>query len=366
MLMKFLLEKLTEDIRPQLAIKHCLHFKNRLKSCTICQDACPHQAITTTRAAIKIDENRCKGCGSCRGLCPTQALTLKGFSLERLITEAAKKPKVILGCSQEGNKGNLSVPCLRGMTVEDYITLAILSGKREIFLNRTQCHHCEHMNQEWNDEILHRAQELGRALGIEIVIHAVDSEGESLQIPQPELTRRELFSFFKRETTQMAGRAIDHVAEEFVGERNQRQINRNLFLGALKALKLSDNTVIPSELASINAWRVDAACNGCGLCQGVCPGQAWQVKKESESITVSHGPGRCVGCGLCQELCPQSAIKEDVLKISKLEGFYLMKALSKRQCSQCEASFFNSEDDSEAEIFCLKCKKEQEIKGAVN
>lgn len=45
--------------------------------CGICRDACPPQAITITKNALKVDSGRCIRCWCCRELCPHHALLLK-------------------------------------------------------------------------------------------------------------------------------------------------------------------------------------------------------------------------------------------------------------------------------------------------
>lgn len=359
MLMKFLLEKLTEDIRPQLEVKNCLHFKNRLKSCTICEKACPHGAITTSRASIKIDEGRCKSCGSCLSLCPSQAISLKGFELDRVIREARQKPCVIVGCQREENKGNLTVPCLNGINTEAYVALMLLSGKKEIYLKRAHCSNCENMKGEGSyDEVIERAKAYIQGLGLTANIIVLDSESPGPVIPPQQLTRRELFGLFRRETNQMAGKALDQVTEEFMGKENQRELNRRYFLSAIQSIKDLHSKTLPQEPLLLANWKVNSFCDGCGLCQGVCPGQAWQVKKESPSISVSHHPGRCMACGLCKTLCPRKAIESAPLEKSMLQGFYEKKKLTLRNCSQCGATFFHSQEQER----CHQCEKEKDLK----
>lgn len=53
--------------------------------CGICRDACPPQAITLTKNALKVDSGRCIRCWCCRELCPHHALLLKkGVALKIL------------------------------------------------------------------------------------------------------------------------------------------------------------------------------------------------------------------------------------------------------------------------------------------
>lgn len=53
--------------------------------CGICRDACPPQAITLTKNALKVDSGRCIRCWCCRELCPRHALVVHRSLLLRLL-----------------------------------------------------------------------------------------------------------------------------------------------------------------------------------------------------------------------------------------------------------------------------------------
>ena len=53
--------------------------------CGVCRDACPPEAITITKNALKVDSGRCIRCWCCRELCPRHAMTIQRGLLLRLL-----------------------------------------------------------------------------------------------------------------------------------------------------------------------------------------------------------------------------------------------------------------------------------------
>lgn len=53
--------------------------------CGVCRDACPPEAITITKNALKVDSGRCIRCWCCRELCPQHAMAIQRGLLLRLL-----------------------------------------------------------------------------------------------------------------------------------------------------------------------------------------------------------------------------------------------------------------------------------------
>jgi NAD-dependent dihydropyrimidine dehydrogenase PreA subunit len=47
------------------------------------------------------------------------------------------------------------------------------------------------------------------------------------------------------------------------------------------------------------------ACDGCGTCVEICPGEVYElIGERTEAIDL----GECIECGACEEQCPAHAI----------------------------------------------------------
>lgn len=70
------------------------------------------------------------------------------------------------------------------------------------------------------------------------------------------------------------------------------------------------NSIMPIDGASI---EVTDSCNGCGICQPICP-----VDDISITGNIAVIGDRCIGCGCCANVCPEEAIKVDIAPGSKV------------------------------------------------
>ncbi|MCE1225084.1 MAG: DUF362 domain-containing protein [Geobacteraceae bacterium] len=59
--------------------------KERCTLCGVCRDACPPEAITITKNALKVDSGRCIRCWCCRELCPQHAMEVQRGLLLRML-----------------------------------------------------------------------------------------------------------------------------------------------------------------------------------------------------------------------------------------------------------------------------------------
>jgi NAD-dependent dihydropyrimidine dehydrogenase PreA subunit len=74
----------------------------------------------------------------------------------------------------------------------------------------------------------------------------------------------------------------------------------------LRTLAMEVDTLAQGEyLATVDP----TLCNGCGLCEDVCPFDAiYGSTREGGDPVATVSLGKCYGCGLCRNHCPQGAI----------------------------------------------------------
>ena len=64
-----------------------------------------------------------------------------------------------------------------------------------------------------------------------------------------------------------------------------------------------------SYLSNVATLELDReACNGCGMCETVCPHQVFTLRDDKAAI---EDADRCMECGACRTNCPAGAIRVD-------------------------------------------------------
>ncbi|WP_026477214.1 4Fe-4S binding protein [Alkaliphilus transvaalensis] len=353
MIFKYLLDKLIEETKPQLNIKNCLHYKNRLKECNICTSICPQKAIIVDKYSVTLNEDLCDTCGLCLGVCPTQAISLKDFELDKIYREVLEKPFPIISCIKGSKQGTIIVPCLNSFHPEVLAALLILAREKNILINRQQCQNCSNENNHFLSTYK-EVTTFSKRLGISINVSLIEGDTPLQTLQEKSFSRRELFSYFKGETKELSFKAVSQISENFISEKNSiRDNNRKLLIKALKSINQEDLQLLPNELPYLSNWQVQSCCDGCGFCQGVCPSSAWKVEKTPETIEVNHDASRCSSCQLCYCLCPSKAIIPEAVKVKSLATSTLKYKLSSTSCLQCGHRFFHGENQVP---LCRRCR----------
>lgn len=359
MLLNFLLEKLAEEHYPEVDTKKCFKFNSMLPGCTKCKDRCPKNAIIFKSNKIELDENLCNKCGICKAICPTQAITIIGTGEEKILRTIKDKNNIVFSCSSKNGIGNLKLNCLNGFHSELLAALFILFKDKKFYFNLSKCGNCQINN---NDNLfltsLNIAEEFVKVLGINPQYEISYKEDELVELSREVISRQELFSLLRKETSNFATQTADSIIG---GKGNQLSMRRILLNVIEKSEGLQEN--VEGEISLFNFWNIEDTCDGCGFCQSICPGHAWKVDKSQGKLIVSHQSGKCYKCGICLKVCAKKAIVKGKFSIDGLNKYSIKNEKELIACSLCKKEFLPS---SKEKTHCDICEKKEALRIAIS
>lgn len=347
MILDFFIDRLTEENYPQVQVNRCLYgLKNE---CTSCLDNCPEGAITLNANQVILDQELCNRCGICKSICPTQAVFLKGIGEENILRNIKDKRNIIFSCSNTAGVGNLKINCLNALHPELLAALFILFADKIFYFYIGRCENCN-LGDTLLKNSLDKAVSFVTKLGVEPKYELCTDENKIRELSEEIMSRRDLFLFLKKGTTNIASQAVDTI----LSDDSQLSIRKVL----LKSIETIELDLPLNNIEFFQSFRVNDDCNGCADCQSICPGQAWKVEND-EQIKVEHNPGRCFKCGLCTIKCSQGAIDAGPFNKEDLYRFNLKKEIKLNTCTMCEKKFFSKSDTID---ICPVCEKKTALR----
>ncbi|WMJ75828.1 MULTISPECIES: 4Fe-4S dicluster domain-containing protein [unclassified Sedimentibacter] len=347
MILDYLFNKMTEKNLPEVSAKKCIN--NKGIPCSRCIDNCPEGAIQLKDKKIKFSEKMCAECGVCRSSCPTQAITFNNAQEEDVLLHACGKKKLVFSCLKESAAGNINMSCLNGMHPEFIAAVLILCADKKIYFNLSRCSDCEAgYNDSFFKQSLEKAtaflKNIGRLPNYEIITENRDIA----DLIDEEISRRNLFKLVKKESENIVLKTINSIIDD-----DNNLSARRLLLKAIRDKGLSDRA------KNVNTFWADfevgAACDGCGKCQDVCPGDAWKIEEETLSKRLYYSVANCYQCGLCETMCPQKAIYR-CSDGSQVFSSALKKEINLKICSVCGKKHM---PENENEEVCIVCRKKE-------
>lgn len=337
---------------------NCLNTKKTfVRSCRLCTDACPQQAISEFR---RLNPDRCTECGVCMAVCPSDGFVDRMLDQFRdYLTEASE---IVLNCPQ-AIAGGYEIPCLGMFDRDGWLLLLLQAEEKPVVIRTGDCGVCEDR------------QACAASVQTLKQIHAEWPEHGSVQIQvRPDQAGT------GEDTREKGGESTAADKKKLATSRgklrNWRKNSKNLIEKWLPSLTEEETYPLPKY----REWLVEAladkadkkipfraltagdSCTGCGVCVTTCPQEALQKQEDREPARNEDGvstqekstafrlilePQKCVQCGRCVEICQSKALSLQTKSLSHriLTGKVLIHDGRPKYCVRCGSQVFDRNKD---------------------
>ena len=290
---------------PRYTGPRCLSERLSVGGCDLCQQACPHEAITIFQA-VSIDPNKCTGCGLCTQACPSGALEYDVTAPLNAVREQKSQPggaKIVCSKSDEGGK---SVPCLARLSAST--VMAAGAWDTPLTLVHGDCAACTLGGpgvpasvQAVIDEAQRLRVPTGRETAVTLRAHDASQTSAGEQV-----SRRGIFGAMARGAGRMAAQAIPDSPLPFIDWSEPEDRVPAEWRWRVRALRPAP---APEVAISWPAPLVDDTCIDCPVCANVCPTDAIIRDVQPDGgVTLTLALASCTGCNACERSCPPQAI----------------------------------------------------------
>ncbi len=361
MLAKYFFKKIFKEHYSTVNKEKCINYRSQKSPCSRCADHCPQGAIAISGKGVVIEESSCRGCGICGVQCPTDGIDTMEFSEEKNIKAIQKKSRVLIGCMEEKSEGNISYPCLNGLSPEYLSLVLLLAPDKSLEFNRAPCSKCEIPKEhQIFYESLKIAEDLLCSLNLEPNTKVINAAEELPEEPEERMSRRALFEEMKNGSLNlgmdMARDTLSHGDEVFP--------LRELLIKNLCLLEKKSPEIMDVEITTplFTAWQVGDTCDGCGICTSVCPSQALELTRDRKEVRLLYRSSLCTNCKLCSQVCPKVAMKWAPIKLNHLKEEILLKKMDLIPCPGCRQAKVVQRDSIKKPPLCKSCEKRENMK----
>ncbi|MBI5875349.1 MAG: 4Fe-4S dicluster domain-containing protein [Deltaproteobacteria bacterium] len=362
----------------------CLPLRSPKSGCRLCVENCPTKAIEIEQDSIKVADAICTGCGACFNLCPTGVFEMTNFEPDPFVKRAqeaiTKNKSIKMGCCKvpfdHAGSEFLRLPCLAHITSSLILRLLSAGADEVMIMDAGICEVCE---SRCGDRIakhtISKTRNLLENLGLKqkvlivakgISINDLVFEGDRLRNykDDPELSRREIFSIFKKE----AKKAVEGIIkkEAPVKIEAKERLKKAAPKERDELIKFFKKHGLLSYKAKTNSSvfpvvSVNQDCNMCRLCALFCPTDALAIEDTEKGAGIVFKTATCTGCNLCIDVCAEKAITlnhkevliEDMVKQNKAMLIWFDKVC----CASCGRIFAKIKTEN----ICDTCLKEREV-----
>ena len=383
---------------------NCLNTKKTfVRTCNLCVEICPHEAISEFR---QLDAGRCTECGACMAVCPSDGFVDQSLDQLHDYLFSAEK-ELVLNCPQAVPQG-FEISCLGMLNRDAWLVLLLLAERKPVSIITGKCGECpdcpacalsvrtfKRIHEDWADHapirILVRPDqgENPASDGIKT------AESDSGKTTGSDNSKKPESNSGKKDGWGSGGRPLSRPGSSL------RKAGWKLVTKWLPGLTETESYLLPKyrqwllealesnqendqESSQENnqesrvpflALTAQGICTGCGICETACPQGAVQLREEKETRqgmeekesrqNVVEGkaekapgekpaevfrlilePHKCVACGRCLELCRQEvlSLKPKFLNYRFLTGKVLLYEGSPKYCLKCGNRIYAREE----------------------
>lgn len=330
---------------------NCLNTKKPFaRTCKLCIESCPHQAISEYR---QLDAKLCTECGACMAVCPSDGFVDQ--MMDKLYDYLVDTRDIVLNCPLAVPRG-FEIPCLGIFDRDGWLTLMVLAKKKSVTIITGVCAECEDrracaasvqafkkVHEDWPEHA---------SIGIQVRPDGETVESESEEEVKLGARRVEIRGW-KQKSMKMIEQWLPALTAD---ETYLLPKTRQWLLNVLE--------IYPEEKVPFRALTIGDSCTNCGVCVGICPQGALQKREEMNpviddvdkedkilSLRLILEPQKCVQCGRCMEICRPQALSFGTKLLSQrlLTGKILLHEGSPKYCIQCGKRIFDNKE------LCLVC-----------
>ena len=291
-----------------------------LSRCGLCAEACPVQAIISSRDDIAtVVSSACETCGRCVPACPVGAVHLAGATRAQLEAQLAallatpSPARVLFACAHAAAWLDAE-PALDEWAVVELPALTIATPG---WVLQTLAGGAPHVHlQPCSGECCSPWREGGASL---------------------ELCRALLPAAFAGRVTAGGHPPAAHAfaGTPPAGAPRLELAEPQATTLALRSLGVAD-LVIEHAAASLGRVDVASGCTACGACATACPTSALEVAEGEDTVALLHDPSLCTGCGLCARVCPEQVVRVTRgLDLRHLDARLELASTRRRRCRAC-------------------------------